>query len=54
MSHQRIDQPVARDNDICLGRDRLREAQELACGLGEALRRDEDGFLQVCGQRRKR
>lgn len=49
MSHWRVDQPISGKDDVCLSCDRLRQLQQLACSLGQALRGQKDGFLQFLG-----
>lgn len=49
--HHGLDEPVSRQQDIGLGGDGLRQLEEDAGGLGEALRREEDGVLQLDWER---
>lgn len=53
MRHERLDEPVSRQEDIGLRRDGLRELEEDTGGLGEALRREEDGVLELERERTK-
>lgn len=52
--HERLDQPVPRQQDVSSGRDGLGELEEDAGGLGEALGREEDGVLELERERAKR
>ena len=53
MVHGRVNQPVPREDDVGLRRHRLWQLEQLAGRLGEALRRDEDAFLEVLREGRE-
>jgi hypothetical protein len=47
MGHHGLDEPVARQQDIGLRGHGLRELEEEAGGLGQALCREENGVLEL-------
>ncbi len=47
MRHDGLDEPVSREENIGLGSDGLGQLEEEPGGLGQALRRKEDGVLEL-------
>ena len=47
VGHDGLNKPVSREEDIGLGGDGLGQLEEEAGGLGQALRREEDGVLEL-------
>ncbi len=47
VGHYGFYEPVSREEDIGLGGDGLGQLEEEAGGLGQALRREEDGVLEL-------
>ena len=47
VGHDGLNEPVSREEDIGLGGDGLGQLEEEAGGLGQALRREEDGVLEL-------